>query len=420
MNAFPDTEVSGSEVDNNQKENAFLDKVKSEMTSLIKKEYGDKIPEGLKETIEKGANKADLEKVTTQLNDLGLKVKAFTEKEERPKVTNFTSAFLEGFKVLAKDNALKSLKRGDWANLEVKVAGTMFESTNVLPSVVGAVPFTLAEHESGLTRPFRRRPFLLDIMNIGSTVKSIIQWAEMVNIDGAAVSVAEGAPKPQIDFDIQEASAKVEKVAAFIKISTEMLDDIDYIQAEINHELIERIKLKVDELLLTGNGITPNIKGILEYSQPFAASTFALTIEGANIFDVIRVAINQVEANGFVVNYVVMNPTDVASMDLAKDGEGRYLMPPFIASGMNSVKGVPIIANIGMPQGTFLVGDFTKANVRIRKDAAISVGYVNDDFTRNLVTILAEMRLVLYVKTNHLGAFVDGTFATAIAALEKP
>ncbi len=50
----------------------------------------------------------------------------------------------------------------------------------------------------------------------------------------------------------------------------------------------------------------------------------------------------------------------------------------------------------------------------------IQVGYVNDDFTKNLVTILAEMRAVHYVKSNHYGAFVKGDFATAIAALVTP
>ena len=46
-----------------------------------------------------------------------------------------------------------------------------------------------------------------------------------------------------------------------------------------------------------------------------------------------------------------------------------------------------------------------------------TVGYVNDDFQRNMVTILAEARLVQYVKANDYPAFVDGVVATAIAAL---
>jgi hypothetical protein len=51
---------------------------------------------------------------------------------------------------------------------------------------------------------------------------------------------------------------------------------------------------------------------------------------------------------------------------------------------------------------------------------SLQVGYVNDDFQRNMVTILAEMRLCHYVKNNQVGAFVTGDFATAIAAIELP
>ena len=51
---------------------------------------------------------------------------------------------------------------------------------------------------------------------------------------------------------------------------------------------------------------------------------------------------------------------------------------------------------------------------------AVQMGYENDDFTKNLVTILAEARAVHYVKTNHLAAFVYGDFSDAITALEKP
>ena len=62
----------------------------------------------------------------------------------------------------------------------------------------------------------------------------------------------------------------------------------------------------------------------------------------------------------------------------------------------------------------------TKDNLRIREEMNIQVGYVNDDFTKNLVTVLAEMRACNYVKSNHFGAFVAGEFATDIAVIDKP
>ena len=67
--------------------------------------------------------------------------------------------------------------------------------------------------------------------------------------------------------------------------------------------------------------------------------------------------------------------------------------------------------------GTFLLGDFSQVNVRMRQDATISMGHENDDFTKNLITILAEMRLVCYVPSNRVLSLVTGSFATAKTAL---
>jgi hypothetical protein len=48
----------------------------------------------------------------------------------------------------------------------------------------------------------------------------------------------------------------------------------------------------------------------------------------------------------------------------------------------------------------------------------VQVGLENDDFTKNLVTVLAEWRGLALVKTNERSAFVAGVFATDKAALE--
>lgn len=56
-----------------------------------------------------------------------------------------------------------------------------------------------------------------------------------------------------------------------------------------------------------------------------------------------------------------------------------------------------------------LVGAFKLgAQVFDRWDARVEVGYVNDDFTKNLVTILAEERLALAVYRPE--AFIYGDF----------
>src|SRR6478609_1819100 len=115
------------------------------------------------------------------------------------------------------------LRKGEHRTLELdvnKIVGTM-TTGNVTPSVVNAIPFTLSDNESGLTRIVNRQPWLLQIANVSGTTGKFVQWAEQANREGAADETAEGSSKNQIDFDWVEKSARVEKITAYIKVSKE-------------------------------------------------------------------------------------------------------------------------------------------------------------------------------------------------------
>jgi len=312
-------------------------------------------------------------------------------------------------------STLKDNKKSDWVNFEIKAAGTMLISTNYTGT------YALTDWDPQFARIPRRQPFMRQLVNVRPTTGMYIAWAEQVNPDGDAAWTAEGAKKSQIDFDVIERTAKVEKVTDFIKVSREMLADLAFLNAEIRQELIERLNLKFDAGILSGSGTSPEIKGILSYAIPtFARPTGAGVVATPNNFDVVRTAITQimVSSNGaYMPNYVILNPVEELNMELTKDGEGRYLLAPFTTADGQTISGVRIVSNVGVPAGSFLVGDFTRDTLAMREEINISIGYENDDFTKNLVTILAELRAVNYIKSNHLTAFVTGTFATAKTAL---
>ena len=315
-----------------------------------------------------------------------------------------------------KQDELKAMKEKSGASVQItlKAAGTMALSTNT----TGQIP--QAEREAGITRIVKRNPFILELVNVGTIMSNVWEWVEQKNLDGGADMTAEGAKKSQADFDLVVASANVKKVTAYIKVTKEMLDDVALMRSEIDQELTELINLKIDDQLLNGTGATVNLSGINQTATAWAAGAFALTIPTPNVFDVIRTAINQVRVNLFEPNYIVMHPTDVAKMDLAKASDGHYVLPPFISNDGTTVSGIRVVSNTGVIVNNFLVGDFTKYGVRFKEGLTINVGYENDDFTKNLVTILAEARLVGRVKSNHYGAFVKGVISTSITALTKP
>lgn len=332
---------------------------------------------------------------------------------------------LKGLEALLTEKAteLKSLKEDSRGSviLELKAAGTI-----TLGNVSGGTNL-LTDFEAGITGIPRSAPFIASVLPKSKINKPYFAYAEMKNPDGGvAGSTAEGALKTQTDFDIVEASQKVEKVTAYMKVSKEALDDIESLAGDIRNELITLVELKADSQVLSGTGITPQIKGLLTWATTFANPTALndyYALNGSNERDALYAAMLQVklaevqtgEPAGFMPNTVVLHPTDLAKLKLKKDTAGNYV---FGGTYTENFEGITILENARMTAGSFLVMDSTKAAYKIREATTVSIGYENDDFTKNLVTVLAEKRHTLVVKSNHAKAFVTGTFANAKLALE--
>lgn len=386
---------------------ALGDKIDAMKNDTVSKAELIEVLSAVKELETKGEEVA---KLKTNVEELALQV---LELETKGVPSNTPENI--GTLLKEKSEELKAMKEKSGASVQItlKAAGTMALSTNT----TGQIP--QAEREQGITRIVRRNPFILELVNVGTIMSNVWEWVEQKNADGGAAMTAEGAAKSQADFDLVVASANVKKVTAYIKVTKEMLDDVELMRSEIDQELTELINLKIDDQLLNGTGLTVNLTGITTNATAWSAGAFALSIPTPNKWDVLRTAINQVRVNLFEPTYIVMHPTDVTSMELSKGTDGHYILPPFASQDGTNVAGIRVVANTGVTIDKFLVGDFSKSGVRFKEGLTINVGYENDDFTKNLVTILAEARLVQRVKSNHYGAFVYGDFSDAITALTQ-
>tara|TARA_R110001632_G_scaffold35511_2_gene89539 strand:+ start:1873 stop:3135 length:1263 start_codon:yes stop_codon:yes gene_type:complete len=418
---------------NKEEFDALISKIESSIGASIDTKLKDAFREVNPEVLKAiSNNSAELKKTVKNLEDSnvalidaqksqGAVIEGLTSKLNNA-TENKNVSFKDQVVGLLKVNEEKliAMKNGD-SKTNIRMTMKAVGDMTISGSTTGQLP--QAERESGITRIVRRNPFILDLVNVGSITSNLWEWVQQANAEGAPAMTAEGAAKAQVDFELVLASAAVRKVTAYIKVSKEMLDDIALMESEINQELAERINLTIDAQLLSGDGTGQNLTGILANAVAFVPGSFA-TGQGNEVVapinaDVLRVAINQISIALFQPNYIVMHPSDVTAMDLAKSVDGHYVLPPFSTSANTIVKGIPIIANTGVTEGDYLVGDFSKAGVRFREGLTFDVGYENDDFTKNFVTILAEARLVQRVKSNHYPAFVKGDFATDKAAIAK-
>jgi len=306
-------------------------------------------------------------------------------------------------------NIVNALEKGETINLDVKT------DTTITGDYTGQVALSVLDPiVDRIKRPIRR---IQEIANVGTTTSKYVVYIQQTTASTAGF-VAEAVAKAQGQVQYDEISVEVKKVAGTLKISKEMLTDLSFMQSEVNYDLMESVEQSIDDALLNGNGVGANLNGVINQSTPWSAGTFAGTITAPNVSDVIRVGKAQIEASNYTATHVVLNPEDVAKIQLTKTLQGEYTYPIFMDQmGNITLAGMVVVSSSNVPADTFVIGDFSRFNIKYREGLNMSIGYVNDDFQRNMVTILCEARLVSYVKANEQLAFVTGDFTTAIAAL---
>jgi HK97 family phage major capsid protein len=405
----------------------FTTKTAEEMAGLYN-EFNSELAKSIEELTEASATKEDIQKAidelrTSQLEqmknlnealkEMGLAIKANTEGESFKKGKSLADVLKANKDSIAK---LKDNRDAPWVKMTVKAVGTMLESSNVSG---GNVP--VEQRLPGLNTIASRRVRLMDLVSRGTATSNIISWVYQANKEGAAGGTAEGATKNQIDFDLIVASQAVVKRTAFIKVSTEMLDDIDFIEAEINNELLRELNKDVELTAYSGNGTAPAMNGVRTVASSFSAGDFANAIDNANEADVLVVAINQIAiAEQPEPTAILMHPTDVAKLLVIKVSatDRRYVDRLQMIAGQLSLDGIPIVKTTLVTAGTYLVGVFNMATLYDKGSVSLEMGLDGNDFTKNLRTIIAEYRGAMVVKNNDRTAFVKGTFSTDKAALE--
>lgn len=405
----------------------FATKSAEDMAGLYN-EFNANVSKEIETLISTKADKEAIEKMVSELRDaqmeqmknmnealkeIGLQIKASKEGNSTVKESSIKEALKSNVDSI---KGLKDSPSAPWVSMEVKAVGTMLESANVSG---GNVP--VEQRLPGFNAIASRRIRLMDLVSRGRATSNIISWVYQSGKEGAAGGTAEGDTKNQIDFNLVVASQSVVKRTAFVKVSTEMLDDIDFIESEINNELLRELNKDVELTAYSGNGTAPAMNGVRTTATAFAAGDFALAIDNANEADVLVVAINQIAiAEQPEPTAILCHPTDIAKLLVIKVSatDKRYVDRLQMVAGQLSLDGIPIIKTTLVTAGTYLVGAFNLATLYDLGTLSVQMGIDGNDWTKNLRTIIAEYRGAMVVKNNDRTAFVKGTFSTDKAALE--
>lgn len=252
-----------------------------------------------------------------------------------------------------------------------------------------------------------RRMTVRDLLTPGRTASNAIQFVQETGFTNNAAVVSEGVQKPESNITFDLVTKSVATVAHLIYASKQILDDAPMLQSHIDGRLRYGLAYVEEAQLLTGDGTGANLHGIIPQATAYAAP---FVLAGATMIDTVRLAILQSELAEFPATGIVLNPIDWTRIELTKDGEGRYIFAQPQATAQPMLWSRPVVATQAMDQDEFLTGAFRLgAQVFDREDANVEISTEDkDNFSKNMITIRAEERLVLAVYRPE--AFIYGDF----------
>lgn len=325
--------------------------------------------------------------------------------DDKPKSLGLQFVEGDGFKAFQDSGFSKSARGGD-----LKVKATLVSATTDTPGAVGdAIRPT---HLPGIQPLPQRRMTIRGLISPGQMDGNSLDFVQETGFTNNAGMVAEGAAKPSSDIklDLKSTSAKV--IAHWMKASKQVLSDIAQLRSIIDQRLLYGLALKEESQLLYGDGTGQNLLGIVPQATPYAAP---IAIADLNKIDVLRLAMLQAALAEYPATGHVLNPIDWTEFELLKDDIGRYVIGNPQGGIAPTLWRLPVVETQAIAVGKFLTGAYQLgAQLFDRWEGRVEAGYENDDFTKNLVTILAEERLALAVYRPE--AFIYGDFDAALAA----
>lgn len=246
----------------------------------------------------------------------------------------------------------------------------------------------------------RRRLFIRDLIGVQQTGLAAIPYIRELNPVANALSastVAEGGTKPEATVQFTPDIAPVQVIAVVIPITTQIMEDAPTLMGYINGRLTYMLEYREEDEIIRGNGVTPDLKGILTYSgiqtQASAGATNApITIGNA---------IAKIELVDGYADGVAMNPATFWAMvtNRAAGGSGTFDAGAFTQSPIQYVWGLPVVRTNALAANQNLVGNFAMgATLFDRSQSGVRIFEQHSDYAaKNQVLLRAEERVALAV-----------------------
>jgi len=286
---------------------------------------------------------------------------------------------------------LAAIKQGGRYSVGMKFPGTIQEfGRKDITGISVAMP-------EPLTGVFGAPPILpygvRQLVPQGRTTGGAVEYlVETATTNNAAV-VAEGAAKPKSEKTFVPSTAPVITIAHYFKISQQCYQDLPALVSFVEQQGVQQLKFKEDDGLLNGN-TAPAVNGFMDVATANSPAA------GVELVDAIGASVFSLMAKGRIPDGAVVNPADWGAVAMTKNSQGNYLFVNPLAYTINgNLWGVRVVPSTNMTAANYLVGAFRGNSMILdRQEVNVQVATQNeDDFIKNMVTILIEERLALLI-----------------------
>ena len=245
-----------------------------------------------------------------------------------------------------------------------------------------------------------------DVFPTSPTGQNAISYLEETTFDNTSAEVAEGTASPEAELKQTERTQPVREIAVEIPVTKVQLEDEQQVTTYLNERLLFMTRQRVDGQLLKGDGIAPNMEGVLSRTGLLDYDfTHNVSNDIEKPFNALKKAKTKTAVDGRCMpSHYILHHSIWDDASLSESSAGGYYLGSPAEMFVERCWGLPVVKSDHLSDGSDtdevggLVGDFMNfSRLHVRRDFGLEVGFSGDDFSKRQVRIQATVRITLEV-----------------------
>ena len=234
-----------------------------------------------------------------------------------------------------------------------------------------------------------------DLPMMTETSQATVKYMEETTFTSGAAETSEGGSYGEAALALTEKSSDVRKIAVFLPITDEQLEDEPHARDYVNNRLTRMLRARTNSQSLVGNGSAPNLRGILNTSGILTQA------KGSDpVPDAIYKGITKVRFTGYAEpDAAVFHPNDWQDIRLTRTADGIYIWGNPSEPGMDRIWGLAVVVDPAETENTALVGSFRDyCEMALRRGIEFQITNSHSTyFTEGKQAVRADFRMALVV-----------------------